>query len=46
MEFKATIAVQRAKSKAAILAAGIKACALNCPIALELMAGGAFLTLK
>ena len=33
-EFKATFAVHEAKSKAAILAdAGIKACALNCPIA-------------
>ena len=40
MEFKATIAVHRAKSKAAILAGSIKACALNCPIALKPMAGG------
>ena len=36
----------RAKSKAAILAASIKACPLNCPIARQPMAGGAFVTLK
>ena len=34
------------KIKGSNFGAGIKACALNCPIALEPMAGGAFLTLK